>query len=107
MIAFDFKSAVNAVRSLKPGERIDINLRLVKQRSLDSEFTTADWIMENIVGSAYEFCYFQNYHDRTTAFERLPKPLDGDELTYVSPDRRDFFDHGADGFYRRKSATHA
>jgi hypothetical protein len=101
----DFDSAVHAVRSLKPGQRIDIDLRHVRRNTLADDFTTADWIMENIVGSAYEFSYWYNYRNRTTTFERLPKPLEGDEQTYVSPDRRHWFDVGADGLYRRKPAN--
>jgi hypothetical protein len=97
----DFDSAVHAVCSLKPGQRIDIDLRHVRRNSLADDFTTADWIMENIVGSAYEFLYYQSPHKCATTFERLLKPLEGDEQSYVSPDRRHWFDAGVDGLYRR------
>lgn len=100
-----FDASVDAVRRLKPGWRILLDLRSVRLAGFahnDADFTVADRILENIVGSAYEFRYYEDYPSCGTVFERLMKPREDGLLSYVSPDRRDFYDKQPNGLYRRK-----
>lgn len=86
---------VNLVKRLKPGQSIDICIRELRNSILPYEhngaiFYPPDQILENIVGSAYEFGYRENFRDMTVRFFRLsePHPSDSLILSYISPDRR-------------------
>ena len=48
----------------------------------------AERVMENVVGSAYEFAFHEDPETGHTIFRRLPKRLTGKRRTYTSPDRR-------------------
>lgn len=54
-------------------------------------------VLESIVGSAYEFWYWEDQMSGNVTFGRLEKPLDDGRRTFVSPDRRDFYRR--DGIY--------
>lgn len=96
---------IDLVQRLKPGEHVVIDPREFDFRTdLFGEFSPADWVLENIVGSAYEFRYYEHFPTRHVVFERLPKPLDGTLYSYVSPDRRDFFRQRPDGLYERNGS---
>lgn len=57
----------------------------------------AEHVMENIVGAAYEFTYFEHYESGDTIFERRKEPLPAGNLrTYVSPDRRHLYNRRPD-----------
>ena len=65
-------------------------------------------IMENIVGSAYTFRFWEDREKGTITFEHLKQPLRDGLRSYVSPDRLEYFTKMPDGFYRpniRSSAT--
>lgn len=51
-------------------------------------FTSADRVLEQIMGSAYEFSYRVNGPKRTVTFSRLEDPLTDGRKSYESPDRR-------------------
>lgn len=67
-------------------------------------FTAADRILENIVGSAYEWCYFQHGYSRhEIIFHRLKERItEPGVFSYVSPDRKDYYDLLPGGLYRLK-----
>ena len=81
---------VAQVASLQPGLRLEIDERelcdLPNYEHKGGVFTPADQILENIVGSAYEFYYWYNSYTQRFIFERLKKP--SDTPVYISPDRR-------------------
>lgn len=89
-----------AVSRLNPGERIEIDLRLCRGIPPDG-FSIADWVLEGIVGSSYEFLYYENFRNRNTVFERLPQPLENDLVSYISPDRRHLFTQRPDRLFER------
>lgn len=60
----------------------------------------AERIMENIVGSAYEFRFWEGHAKGNITFERLKQPLRDGLLSYVSPDRAHLYTRQSDGFYR-------
>ena len=83
---------IDLVRSLKPGEAIEISSRELNDAVPSfwhngACFTSADRVLENIVGSAYEFQYKINDARQSVTFERLLSPLN-EPAAYVSPDRR-------------------
>lgn len=91
---------VREVERLSPGQCITISrFVLMDIRSTSffdlfgSSFDPVDRIMENVVGSSYSIQVHRNDMKRTVTFERLKKPLDPNSgiLTYVSPDRRDYY----------------
>lgn len=51
-------------------------------------FTSADNVLEQIMGSAYEFSYQVNELKRTVTFSRLKEPLTDGRKSYESPDKR-------------------
>lgn len=65
-------------------------------------WSPTDRIMENIVGSAYEFVARDRPMTGNVVFERLRTPLSDDDerQTYVSPDRRDRFRRDGDYWVR-------
>lgn len=86
------------VTSLQPGQRIDVDAHFCR----DME----DHVMEGIMGSAYEYGYTRLPERDIVRFWRLKKPLKTESglRTYVSPDRRHFYDF--DGrFYRRNTTN--
>jgi len=84
------------VASLKPGEciqfsAIELSNTVQGYHYNGVFFTPADRIMENIIGSAYEFNYTENAITGAVTFCRLEAPItygDSRERTYISPDRR-------------------
>ncbi len=88
-----FRRMVKLVASIPPGESLEVDRQELGEipclEHNGALFTPPDRILENIVGSAYEFSYWEDPVKRTVTFRRLatPVPIDA-ELTYVSPDRR-------------------
>lgn len=86
--------ALSAVKSLLPGQSVQVNLRELEwdfpyRRHNGAVFTPPDNLLESVVGSSYEYGYSVNFMDRTVTFFRLEKPLEQDGVfSYVSPDRR-------------------
>jgi hypothetical protein len=82
---------VTCVGRLEPGQRIDFSdseLREIETLHHNgATFTPADRVLENIIGSSYEFRYTTALNGRVT-FERLSAPLTDGRRSYVSPDRR-------------------
>lgn len=90
--------AVNAVQSLRPGMSIEFTRRELKDigpafPTVFPEFTPEDWILENIVGSAYEFSYRLHLERDSVKFSRraTPLPSNSTRKTYVSPDKRHLY----------------
>lgn len=87
---------IHRVASLKPGQQIDIPLGEMRLASPDD-------VLENIVGSAYEYSYQNIDYTGVVRFRRREKPLSPyheDGLwTYVSPDRRHLYHQRPDGLF--------
>lgn len=88
---------LHTVKSLQPGQNVQVDWR-----QLESEFPfrqhggaiffPPDNLLENIIGSAFEYGYSISPQDRTVTFFRLDKPIEKfDTYTYVSPDRRKYY----------------
>jgi len=63
-------------------------------------WSPAERIMENIVGSAYKFRFWEDREKGTVTFEHLKQPLRNGLRSYVSPDRINRFTKTPDGFFR-------
>lgn len=86
------------VSELRPGEHctvprylLDDTMRARCSIFQDNDWTGADWVLEKIVGSAYEFGYYWELTSGDTIFYRLRQPLTDGRRTYVSPDRRHYY----------------
>ena len=84
---------IHRVASLCPGQAIDIDqleldMAVPGFECNDAVFTSADRVLENIIGSAYEFGYHVNASLYSVTFYRLKQPLTDESRTYTSPDRR-------------------
>lgn len=82
---------IGLVSRLKPGEHIAIDSQMIEEafRSFwhkGAQFTPADRVLENVVGSAWGWSYSEDLYNRHITFKRI---LDDGERTYVSPDRRE------------------
>lgn len=89
-----FHYLVQLVANLRPGESIEIpaaELESCRPASYHNGalFSSADWVLENIVGSSYEWSYHQSHVSNTYVFARRLRPTtDIEPVTYMSPDRR-------------------
>lgn len=99
--------ATNIIRRLQPGQCLTFdnnNLMFPPDGTRDGRsdfrgYTTltglkmADMMLDNIIGSAFEYGYYESLERPHTVFYRLPKPLPSDSTsrTYVSPDRRHLY----------------
>lgn len=99
----NLQQAVDMVRHLRPGQRVAVDRRELEFGVLVDGFKPEDRVLENITGSAYEFIHYEHFPTRRIVFERLPKPLTGDDgvYSYVSPDRREYYDRTIGGLYKR------
>jgi hypothetical protein len=86
---------IRMVASLKPGQTIQFSaIELIDKVGgywhNGVFFSPADTVMENIIGSSYEYSYTESLTTGAITFRRLEAPIDGDsgELAYISPDRR-------------------
>lgn len=80
------------VAALEPGYAMTVSVDIMANYVQPPPgWTSADWVLEQIVGSAYEFGYHVNPSTRRVTFRREKKPLEDGRRTYVSPDRRHLF----------------
>lgn len=95
--------AVKHVRRLRPGERIGISRSLLddigRMEHNGARWNPADRVLENIVGSSYEFRYDINPASLEVMFERLAMPLTNGCKSYVSPDRRHLYHESLNGIW--------
>lgn len=82
---------INEIKRLKPGQAIQYSrYELIDKvpgfHHNDAYFSPANRVLENIMGSAYEY-YYEEKLDGDIVFYRLKKPLKNGR-TYTSPDRR-------------------
>lgn len=90
---------------LKPGQQIQVDRRELQNSIFHdlSGFTIADRALEDIVGSSYEYGYYEDPVSGNFVFYRLNEPLTDDTRTYVSPDRRHLFEKDyITGTWRRR-----
>lgn len=97
----------SVLRRMQPGQEFCFPaycFRLVEYGFRENiyRFDPRDWILEGIVGSAYEYGYREDLFNGDTIYFRLAEPLTDGRRTYVSPDRRDRFDKDFRGFYSLK-----
>ena len=93
-----------------PGQELRVTQRELQRIGESSllgpligEGNTADRVLENIIGSSYEYGYREDLLTRDVVFYRLNRPLEDGRRTYVSPDRREYFERGPDGTYTRNA----
>jgi hypothetical protein len=100
----------NHISRISPGQRVQVAWSTLRDAAPPMPllgwggpmWTSAERIMENIVGSAHEFRFWEDLPTGAVTFERLKQPLSGDTRTYVSPDRREYYTLDSDGFWRPK-----
>ena len=85
-------------RDCKPGMEFRVSARVMRdlQKLSVSDFTVADIILEQIIGSAYEYGYQIDVDTGDTIFFHLSQPLNDGRRSYVSPDRYNFFNYDSD-----------
>lgn len=100
MTDIDHRDIAAEVSRLSPGQRITISRNVLAAIGssqllgiLGPTWSAVDRILENIVGSSYEFVAREDVMTGDVTFERLQRPLEVSDprLTYVAPDRRDRF----------------
>lgn len=95
------------IGSIPPGHQIVVSRHVLAEVAPSAPlvgfggptWTPPERVMENIVGSAYEFRFFEDIQSGDVVFVRLREPLKDGSRTYVSPDRREHFKLGSDGRY--------
>lgn len=95
------------ISKIPPGCRITVSRFLLNEIAASARLVGSDgptWapaerVMENIIGSAYEFRFWADLKTENVIFERLSEPLNDGSRTYVSPDRRAHYQIGKGGRY--------
>lgn len=87
---------LDSVKRLLPGQSIKIDRRELEldyhyMRHNGAEFNPADCLLENIVGSSYEYGYRVDFLSGSIEFFRLNEPIKSDDRSYVSPDQRKYY----------------
>lgn len=90
------------VGDIRPGQSFEISRMEMNDVACLPGFRPPDMVMENIVGSAYEFSYYQKHNGNVVFYRRL-KLTEGEFRTYVSPDRRDRFKQLPNGLWEPKN----
>lgn len=92
-----------AVQQMKPGDRCEFSRDLL-MFPVPPPWTPADWILEGIVGSAYEFSHYKKIETGNVIFRRWQEPLPPESglRHYVSADKRDFFEECRPGLFQLK-----
>lgn len=99
------RTLAQQINRLTPGSALVIPQVVLLDVACIPGYTPTETLMENIVGSAYSIRTFWDPISGDTTFMRLfGDPPDGCR-TYVSPDRREFFQLRPDGFYERTNAA--
>jgi hypothetical protein len=97
-----YRKLAEEISAIKPGSTIAVTYEaidfLVDRPPVG--YSPSDWLMELIVGSAYEFMLWHDESMRLYRFSRLTEPLPFGTRTYVSPDRRGDFQLGPDKLWR-------
>lgn len=95
---------VRVVKRLQPGQKIALADMEFGFPDDAMGFSWADRVLENIVGSAYEYYYDKANERRVTIFGRLAERIrETGVFSYVSPDRKDYYDLLPGGLYRLKN----
>ena len=95
------------VRSMKPGEWLTIDLDSVDGNQLvapwrEGHWTPCDLILEEIVGSGYEWSWERDVTKECIIFKRRDRPTEEGLRTYVSPDRAHYYKRLPSGLYQLK-----
>ncbi|AHF94594.1 hypothetical protein OPIT5_29375 [Opitutaceae bacterium TAV5] len=98
----------NKIAGIEPGQWFTVDRHELERiapamsllGSLGPTWSPAERIMENIVGSAYNFRFWEDPATARITFEHLKHPLRDGLRSYVSPDRAGLFTRTPDGFYR-------
>lgn len=98
---------------ISPGQRITVSRFVLDKVAPPAPlvgfggptWTPPERVMENIVGSAYEFLFWTEPESGNVVFQRLREPLKDGSRTYVSPDRREHYKLGTDGRYWPNNGT--
>jgi len=87
-----------------PGHVIELDRHILRDVNPSPGWSEPEWILENIIGSAFEYSFSFNHLRGTVVFHRRKEPLLDGRRTYVSPDRKHLFDPLPDGTYRPKAS---
>ena len=87
------------VSRLSPGMRLTVNHGVLQDLQAPPGWTTAAWILESIIGSAYEYSYTEDVWTGSITFERLPHPLTDGRIASISADRQHLMEQDADGYW--------
>lgn len=95
------------VRAMKPGEWLTIDLDTVDGNPhvapwREGHWTPCDLILEEIVGSGYEWSWERDPIKSSITFKRRERPTEHELRTYVSPDRAHHYRREPSGLYRLK-----
>lgn len=90
----NYHEVAKEIQRLQPGQQCRVSRHALSQLGVPIER-----ILENIVGSAYEYLVENDYETGDCLFRRLDAPLDDGRRTFVSADRLALFRKGSDGYY--------
>lgn len=104
----NYLELANKISAIQPGQWFTVDRHELERIApampltgpLGPTWSPAERIMENIVGSAYKFRFWEDPETGRITFEHLKQPLPDGLRSYVSPDRADLFTRTPDGFYR-------
>lgn len=98
------RQMAQTIQAMQPGQCLRVSadtLKTLEVALMENRynFPMKDWVLENIIGSSYEFGYTEYLPTMDVTYFRLPKPLQDGTRSYVSPDRRDKYRKRFDGIY--------
>lgn len=101
--------AVDTVKRIKPGCSITLSSSILDdigpaRLTPDATWSPAERVLENVIGSSYEFQIVESPDSRNVEIHRLSCPLDDGRRTYVSPDRRHHYNFDGQFFSPKESS---
>jgi hypothetical protein len=98
---------VAQIKAMHPGQWLTVSPHVLRELyppmqmmwPLGPTWSSPERVMEKVIGSAYEYRFWESRETGDVTFERLRAPLKDGRRTYVSPDRRDRFTCTPDGFF--------
>ena len=98
----------DAVKQMKPGQEMQF-ARDLMNGAAPPPWTVPDWILEGIMGAAYEYSWRRDEVTGNIIFRRREMPFTTEQglRTYVAPDRMHYVTKRHDGVYELRSQSGA
>ncbi len=96
---FSHRDLAAEIAKIPRGQSIQVSRFVLDRVVVPAGWAAAEWIMESIIGSSYNFRFSTDPLSGNVTFFHLITPLVDGRFTYVSPDRRDRVQQDHDGYY--------